>query len=56
MSAGATSMTQYIAHGGIKIARSLHALVRDEIAPGTDVAPDSVWTLLDSIVRTLRSA
>ena len=46
-------MTEYVAHGGIKIASSLHALVRDEIAPGTDVAPDTVWTLLDSIVRTL---
>ena len=46
-------MTDYVAHGGIKIARSLHDLVRDEIAPGTGVAPDTVWTLLDSIVRTL---
>jgi malate synthase len=46
-------MTEYVAHGGIKIARVLHDLVRDEIAPGTGVAPDTVWTLLDSIVRTL---
>jgi malate synthase len=46
-------MTEYIAHGGIKIARALHALVRDEIAPGTGVEPDAVWTSLDSIVRTL---
>ena len=46
-------MTEYIAHGGIKIASSLHDLVRDEIAPGTGVTPDTVWTLLDSIVRTL---
>jgi len=46
-------MAEYVAHGGIKIASSLHALVRDEIAPGTGLAPDSVWTLLDSIVRTL---
>jgi malate synthase len=46
-------MAEYVAHGGIKIASSLHALVRDEIAPGTGVAPDAVWTLLDSIVRTL---
>ena len=46
-------MTEYVAHGGIKIASSLHDLVRDEIAPGTGVAPDTVWTLLDSIVRTL---
>ena len=46
-------MTEYVAHGGIKIARSLHALVRDEIAPGTGIAPEAVWTALDSIVRTL---
>jgi malate synthase len=46
-------VAEYIAHGGIKIAQGLHDLVRNEIAPGTGVAPDSVWTLLDSIVRTL---
>src|SRR5690349_21198942 len=46
-------MTDYVAHGGIKIAKSLHALVRDEIAPGTGIAPDAVWTLLDAVVRTL---
>ena len=46
-------MTDYVSHGGIKIASSLHDLVRDEIAPGTGIAPDTVWTLLDSIVRTL---
>ena len=46
-------MTAYVPHGGIKIAKSLHDLVRDEIAPGTGVAPDAVWTLLDSIVHTL---
>jgi malate synthase len=46
-------MTDYVSHGGIRIAKSLHDLVRDEIAPGTAVTPDTVWTLLDSIVRTL---
>ena len=46
-------MTAYVAHGGIKIARPLFELVRDELAPGTGVAPDTAWTLLDSIVRTL---
>ena len=30
-------MTDYVSHGGIKIAKSLHDLVRDEIAPGTGV-------------------
>ena len=46
-------MTEYVTHGGIKIASALHDLVRDELAPGTGIAPDTVWTLLDSIVRTL---
>ena len=46
-------MTEYITYRGIKIAPVLHDLVRDEIAPGTGIAPDTVWTLLDSIVHTL---
>ena len=46
-------MTAYVSHGGIKIAQPLLALVRDEIAPGTGVAPETVWAALDSIVRTL---
>jgi malate synthase len=46
-------MTQYVAHGGIKIAKPLYDLVRDEIAPGTDVATDTVWSLLDALVHTL---
>ena len=46
-------MAEYVRHGGIKVAQLLHDLVRDEIAPGTGVEPDAVWTLLDTIVRTL---
>ncbi|HZL95632.1 MAG TPA: malate synthase G [Vicinamibacterales bacterium] len=46
-------MTDYITHGGIKIAQPLHALVRDEIAPGTGIAPEAAWTLLDTLVNTL---
>ena len=46
-------MTEYVAHGGLKIARCLHDLVRDEIAPGTGISPEAVWNLLDSIVATL---
>jgi malate synthase len=46
-------MSSYVSHGGIKIAQSLDALVRDELAPGTGIAPDAVWALLDSIVSTL---
>jgi len=46
-------MTAYVAHRGIKIAQSLYDLVRNEIAPGTGVAPEAAWTVLDSIVQTL---
>jgi malate synthase len=46
-------MTDYVPHGDIKIARPLFDLVRDEIAPGTGIASDTVWSLLDSIVKTL---
>jgi len=46
-------MTEYVAHGGIKIAKPVHDLVGDEIAPGTGIAPAAVWTLLDAIVATL---
>jgi malate synthase len=43
----------YVSHGGIRIAPSLYDLVRDEITPGTGVAPAAVWSLLDEVVRTL---
>ncbi len=46
-------MTDYVQHGGIKIAKPLYDLVRDEIAPGTGVAPEAAWSLLDSVVQTL---
>jgi malate synthase len=46
-------MTDYVVHGDIKIAKSLHDLVRDEVAPGTGIAPEAVWTLLDTVVSTL---
>ena len=46
-------MTEYVAHGGIKIAKPVHDLVREEIAPGIGIAPETVWTLLDSIVASL---
>ena len=46
-------MTDYVQHGGIRIAKPLYDLVRDEIAPGTGVAPEAAWSLLDSVVQTL---
>jgi len=46
-------MAEYVAVGGLKVAKPLHDLVRDEIAPGTGVEPDEVWSLLEEIVRDL---
>jgi malate synthase len=46
-------MTEYVAVGGLKVAKRLHDLVRDEIAPGTDIAPATVWSLLEDVVREL---
>jgi malate synthase len=46
-------MTQSIEIAGLKIDRELYALVRDEIAPGTGVDPESFWTALGKIVRDL---
>ena len=39
--------------GGLRINEVLYNLVRDEIAPGTDVDPDAFWTALGQIVRDL---
>ncbi|MBN1238081.1 MAG: malate synthase G [Gammaproteobacteria bacterium] len=46
-------MTEYVAVGGLKVAKPLHDLVRDEIAPGTGIEPAAVWTLLEEVVRDL---
>jgi malate synthase len=46
-------MTDYVTHGSIRIAKELHDLVRNEIAPGTGIEPAKVWSLLDAIVREL---
>src|SRR5690554_3693969 len=46
-------MAEYVAVGGLKVAKPLHDLVQEEIAPGTGVAPDEVWSLLEQIVRDL---
>jgi malate synthase len=44
-------MASYVPVGGLRVHPSLHALVRDEIAPGTGIKPDSVWSSLGAIVR-----
>ncbi len=46
-------MTNAIEIGGLRIDGALHALVRDEIAPGTGVDPESFWKALDEIVKDL---
>jgi len=46
-------MSKRVTVNGLAIDASLFELVRDEIAPGTDVAPDAVWQLLAELVRDL---
>ncbi|WP_295882716.1 malate synthase G [uncultured Thiohalocapsa sp.] len=46
-------MTDRITVGGLQVAAPLHDLIRDEIAPGTGMEPDAVWTALADIVREL---
>jgi malate synthase len=46
-------MAKSIQSGGIKIAEELYDLVRDEIAPGTGIEPESFWNSLGEIVRDL---
>ena len=46
-------MSDYVEAGGLKIDKALHALVRDEIAPGTGVEPADFWASLAQIVAEL---
>ncbi|HEY8521183.1 MAG TPA: malate synthase G [Gammaproteobacteria bacterium] len=46
-------MSEYVSTGNLRVARCLYDLVRDELAPGTGVRPEAVWSLLESIVRDL---
>ena len=39
--------------GGLRVSEILYNLVRDEIAPGTDVDPGAFWIALGEIVREL---
>ena len=46
-------MANTISAGGLKVDKTLHRLVRDEIAPGTGVNADRFWQALGAIVRDL---
>ena len=46
-------MADMVEIGGLKIDQRLYDLVKDEIAPGTGVNPDNVWTALGQIVADL---
>lgn len=46
-------MAEYVAIGELKVSKDLHDLVRDEIAPGTEVEPEAFWNSFGAIVRDL---
>ena len=46
-------MSKRLEIGGLGVAKCLHDLVNDEIAPGTGVRPEAFWRSLATIVRDL---
>jgi len=46
-------MIERIDVGGLRVAKPLYDLVKEEIAPGTGVDPDGFWTSFGEIVRDL---
>ncbi|MCG6860093.1 MAG: malate synthase G [Chromatiaceae bacterium] len=46
-------MIERIDLGGLRVAKPLYDLVKDEIAPGTGVDPDGFWVSFGEIVRDL---
>ena len=47
------TMSKRLEIGGLGVAKCLHDLVNDEIAPGTGVRPEAFWRSLANIVRDL---
>jgi len=47
------TMIERIDVGGLRVAKPLYDLVKEEIAPGTGVDPDRFWTSFGEIVRDL---
>ena len=46
-------MSERVEVGGLRVARCLHDLVEEEIAPDTGIPPESFWRALADIVRDL---
>jgi len=46
-------MTARILKGGLRIAKELHDLVKDDIAPGIALDPDQLWSSFEAIVNDL---
>ena len=46
-------MTERVQCGGLQVAKTLHTLLEQDIAPGTGVTPADFWAALESIVRDL---
>ncbi len=46
-------MTERVDVGGLKVAKPLYDLVRDEIAPGTEIDPDALWRSFAAILTDL---
>ena len=46
-------MNERMATGGLRVAKCLHDLIEDEIAPATGVDPEAFWRALADIVRDL---
>ncbi|NEV62458.1 malate synthase G [Thiorhodococcus minor] len=46
-------MTEYLDVGGLKVAKPLYDLVKQEILPGLGLDPDAVWGAFGEIVREL---
>jgi len=49
-------MSERIRVGNLQVDAALYALVRDELAPGTDVDPERIWWGLDRLVSQLEPA
>jgi malate synthase len=46
-------MIEHLDVGGLKVAKPLYELVKDEILPGTGIAPDALWQAFGDVVSEL---